>query len=90
MSSDYDHIVKGPLRLKRKTRRVDEKKNNHNNDKVSMTKAEIEFQNVQEKMLNKSVTKRAMKTHKQRVEEFNLHLDRVTEHFDIPKVSWTK
>nr|CAD7418899.1 unnamed protein product [Timema poppensis] len=29
-------------------------------------------------------------THKQRVEEFNRHLDSLTEHFDIPKVSWTK
>jgi len=29
-------------------------------------------------------------THKQRVEEFNRHLDGLTEHFDIPKVSWTK
>jgi len=25
-----------------------------------------------------------------RVEEFNKHLDNLTEHFDIPKVSWTK
>lgn len=32
----------------------------------------------------------ASTTHKQRVEEFNRHLDSLTEHFDIPKVSWTK
>lgn len=32
----------------------------------------------------------ASMTHKQRVEEFNRHLDSLTEHFDIPKVSWTK
>uniref|UniRef100_A0A673NG81 Uncharacterized protein n=1 Tax=Sinocyclocheilus rhinocerous TaxID=307959 RepID=A0A673NG81_9TELE len=25
-----------------------------------------------------------------RVEDFNRHLDTLTEHFDIPKVSWTK
>jgi len=24
------------------------------------------------------------------VEKFNQHLDSLTEHFDIPKVSWTK
>lgn len=29
-------------------------------------------------------------THKQRVEDFNRHLDTLTEHYDIPKVSWTK
>lgn len=29
-------------------------------------------------------------THKERVEKFNQHLDSLTEHFDIPKVSWTK
>lgn len=29
-------------------------------------------------------------THKERVEKFNQHLDGLTEHFDIPKVSWTK
>lgn len=33
---------------------------------------------------------KASMTHKQRVEKFNEHLDSLTEHFDIPKVSWTK
>lgn len=36
------------------------------------------------------IKKKAAMTHKQRVEEFNKHLDSLTEHFDIPKVSWTK
>lgn len=36
------------------------------------------------------ILKIASTTHKQRVEEFNRHLDNLTEHFDIPKVSWTK
>lgn len=36
------------------------------------------------------IMKIASTTHKQRVEEFNRHLDSLTEHFDIPKVSWTK
>ncbi|TNN59667.1 Protein FAM32A-like [Liparis tanakae] len=38
-----------------------------------------------ERILNK-----ATKTHKLRVEDFNRHLDTLTEHYDIPKVSWTK
>lgn len=33
---------------------------------------------------------KASKTHKNRVEDFNKQLDNLTEHFDIPKVSWTK
>nr|CAD7408876.1 unnamed protein product [Timema cristinae] len=36
------------------------------------------------------INQKASMTHKQRVEEFNRHLDSLTEHFDIPKVSWTK
>ncbi|NWW69092.1 FA32A protein, partial [Ifrita kowaldi] len=36
------------------------------------------------------ILKKASKTHKQRVEDFNRHLDTLTEHYDIPKVSWTK
>ncbi|KAK4808066.1 hypothetical protein QYF61_025063 [Mycteria americana] len=35
------------------------------------------------------ILKKASKTHKQRVEDFNRHLDTLTEHYDIPKVSWT-
>lgn len=92
MSDDYEHIVKGPLRLKMKSGK--KKQNKHNGplgkDKVTMTKSEVEFKNRQEKLLNIRIIERAMKTHKQQVEEFNSHLDRVTEHFDIPKVSWTK
>lgn len=38
----------------------------------------------------KRVMEKAGMTHKQRVEKFNEHLDNLTEHFDIPKVSWTK
>lgn len=38
----------------------------------------------------KRILEKASQTHKQRVEKFNEHLDSLTEHFDIPKVSWTK
>lgn len=38
----------------------------------------------------KRIMEKATLTHKQRVEKFNEHLDSLTEHFDIPKVSWTK
>uniref|UniRef100_A0A182IXT5 Protein FAM32A n=1 Tax=Anopheles atroparvus TaxID=41427 RepID=A0A182IXT5_ANOAO len=55
-----------------------------------LTKAEESFKKMQEKMQNKRIVQKAQMTHKQRVEQFNQHLDSLTEHFDIPKVSWTK
>ncbi|XP_043267388.1 protein FAM32A-like [Venturia canescens] len=57
---------------------------------VRRTKAELAFQKMQEKMQTERIKQKASMTHKQRVEEFNRHLDSLTEHFDIPKVSWTK
>ncbi|XP_014475363.1 PREDICTED: protein FAM32A [Dinoponera quadriceps] len=60
------------------------------NLEVKRTKAELAFKKMQEKMQTERIKEKASKTHKQRVEEFNRHLDSLTEHFDIPKVSWTK
>ncbi|KAL1497039.1 hypothetical protein ABEB36_008067 [Hypothenemus hampei] len=54
------------------------------------TKAELAFIEQQEKMRTKRIMEKASMTHKERVEKFNQHLDSLTEHFDIPKVSWTK
>ncbi|XP_023709612.1 protein FAM32A [Cryptotermes secundus] len=59
-------------------------------NEVKRTKAELAFQKMQEKMQEERIKQKAAMTHKQRVEEFNRHLDSLTEHFDIPKVSWTK
>ncbi|XP_055340637.1 protein FAM32A-like isoform X2 [Paramacrobiotus metropolitanus] len=56
----------------------------------SKTPAELKFQEMQEKRQVERIMKKAEKTHKQRVEEFNKHLDALSEHYDIPKVSWTK
>jgi len=60
------------------------------NPLLNKTKAELRYIHMQEKMKAKRVMDKASKTHKMRVEEFNRHLDNLTEHFDIPKVSWTK
>lgn len=54
------------------------------------TKAEIAFEKSKEKKREQQIIERASKTHKERIMEFNKHLDSLTEHFDIPKVSWTK
>ncbi|XP_011871129.1 PREDICTED: protein FAM32A-like, partial [Vollenhovia emeryi] len=57
---------------------------------VKPTKAELAFQKMRDKMQTERIKQKASKTHKQRVDEFNRHLDSLTEHFGIPKVSWTK
>uniref|UniRef100_A0A2K5QYB6 Protein FAM32A n=1 Tax=Cebus imitator TaxID=2715852 RepID=A0A2K5QYB6_CEBIM len=54
------------------------------------TPAQAAFEKMQEKRQMERILKKASKTHKQRVEDFNGHLDTLTEHCDIPKVSWTK
>ncbi|KAJ7386470.1 Protein fam32a [Desmophyllum pertusum] len=54
------------------------------------TPAQIAYDKIQEKRAAERILKKAEKTHKQRVEQFNDYLDGLTEHYDIPKVSWTK
>ncbi|XP_016395337.1 protein FAM32A-like [Sinocyclocheilus rhinocerous] len=63
------------------------------NEKVYVDKrtpAQMAFDKIQEKGQMEKILKKASKSHKRRVEDFNRHLDTLTEHFDIPKVSWTK
>ncbi|KAK0505650.1 hypothetical protein EDD18DRAFT_1120151 [Armillaria luteobubalina] len=50
------------------------------------TEAERRFEKVQKERLAKRVGKLANKTHKDRVSEFNSHLESLSEHHDIPKV----
>lgn len=54
------------------------------------TPAQMAFDKMQEKRQMERILNKASKTHKHRVEDFNRHLDNLTEHYDIPKVSWTK
>merc|ERR1711976_736239 len=54
------------------------------------TPAELAFQRAQEKRNAQLILEKASKTHKERIMKFNEKLDNLTEHFDIPKVSWTK
>ncbi|CAG2181181.1 unnamed protein product [Oppiella nova] len=54
-----------------------------------MTPAEKKFLDQQTRRQTERILQKASKSHKQRVEEFNTHLENLTEHYDIPKVSWT-
>ncbi|OCU00608.1 protein FAM32A [Xenopus laevis] len=72
---------------------ITSKKNEEEKKKAAMDKrtpAQLAFEKMQEKRQMERILKKASKTHKQRVEDFNRHLDTLTEHYDIPKVSWTK
>ncbi|KAF6203795.1 hypothetical protein GE061_002130 [Apolygus lucorum] len=102
--SEYELASKGSLKLKgdagikKKKKKKDKKEKNiieeyvkeAKKPELQPTKAELAFQKMQEKVEMERIMKKASMTHKQRVEEFNKHLDSLTEHFDIPKVSWTK
>ncbi|TFK30898.1 DUF1754-domain-containing protein [Coprinopsis marcescibilis] len=50
------------------------------------TEAERRFEEIQRQRLLQRVAKLAKKTHKDRVAEFNNHLESLSEHHDIPKV----
>ncbi|KAF8913110.1 hypothetical protein CPB84DRAFT_1820565 [Gymnopilus junonius] len=50
------------------------------------TEAERRFEEVQKRRLEHRIAKLAHKTHKDRVAEFNAHLESLSEHHDIPKV----
>lgn len=58
--------------------------------KLAKTKAELAYERLQEKRNQEKVLARAEKSHKERVELYNKHLDSLSEYNDIPKVSWTK
>ncbi|KAK1152497.1 protein FAM32A [Acipenser oxyrinchus oxyrinchus] len=82
---------------KESKKRMEQIMNNQDDEKESKkttldkrTPAQIAFDKMQEKRQMERILNKASKTHKQRVEDFNRHLDNLTEHYDIPKVSWTK
>jgi protein FAM32A len=54
--------------------------------KDNRTEAEKRFEETKRRRLAERVEKLAHKTHKERVQEFNAHLETLSEHHDIPKV----
>ncbi|OON21834.1 hypothetical protein X801_02265 [Opisthorchis viverrini] len=59
-------------------------------ERSHLTKAQKELERRKDKRMLETVLSKAVKSHKQRIIEFNNHLETLTEHFDIQKVSWTK
>jgi len=54
------------------------------------TEAERHFMERQRQREAERILKKAAQSHKEKVEQFNRNLDAQSEHYDIPKVSWTK
>lgn len=54
------------------------------------TPSEIAYDEAMAKREQEKIMKKAVKSHKERVEDLNSYLDKLTEYNDIPKVSWTK
>ncbi|KAL5016764.1 hypothetical protein ScPMuIL_006353 [Solemya velum] len=82
----YDHLSSN-------TQSLDEENSTSKDIKKRVdkrTKAEIAYDKQTEKRQELAILEKAAKTHKERIMDFNRHLDTLTEHFDIPKVSWTK
>ncbi|KAJ5247571.1 hypothetical protein N7468_002554 [Penicillium chermesinum] len=50
------------------------------------TAAEQHFDEMRKKRLHERVKREGFKTHKQRVEELNKYLSRLSEHHDMPKI----
>ncbi|KAM9479920.1 protein FAM32A-like isoform 2-T2 [Salvelinus alpinus] len=95
-------IITNPTRKKKKNKekkhRLEQQINTNKNEEEETksgyidkrTPAQMAFDKMQEKRQMERILNKAEKTHKRRVEDFNRHLDSLTEHYDIPKVSWTK
>lgn len=72
------------------SKNTDEGKTQHQEVRDKRTKAEIAADKAREKRKAAEIIEKASKTHKERIMDFNSQLDNLSEHFDIPKVSWTK
>ena len=55
-----------------------------------LTAAERAFNRVRVERERKRLQAKAAKSHREQVEALNTYLDKLSEHHDIPKVSWTK
>lgn len=65
-------------------------RNATNDIRASKTKAERAFEKILEKRMEENILKKAEKSHKEHVGDYNKHLESLSEFHDIPKVSWTK
>ncbi|KAJ6120755.1 hypothetical protein N7523_005035 [Penicillium sp. IBT 18751x] len=53
---------------------------------AAKTEAERKYEEIRRKRLRERLQKEGIKTHKERVEELNKYLSRLSEHHDMPKI----
>ncbi|KAF7716314.1 Uncharacterized protein PECH_002820 [Penicillium ucsense] len=53
---------------------------------VAKTEAERKYEEMRKKRLQERLKKEGIKSHKERVEELNKYLSRLSEHHDMPKI----
>ena len=80
-----DDFVGGSLKLKQ-TKKSKKKVLDIPQIQSTETPSQLKFKEVQRKRAVLKAEKEALKTHKERVLEFNSYLEHLTEHNDIPKV----
>ncbi|KNC76635.1 hypothetical protein SARC_10876 [Sphaeroforma arctica JP610] len=54
------------------------------------TESQKKFDAIKRQREIDRIKKKALKSHKEKVEDLNQYLDTISEHYDVPKVSWTK
>uniref|UniRef100_A0A3P8WWW3 Family with sequence similarity 32 member A n=1 Tax=Cynoglossus semilaevis TaxID=244447 RepID=A0A3P8WWW3_CYNSE len=94
--SEYAHVQKSSLKLKGvgnmsvgKKKKKKQEQNKHRMEQVVTNQKEEEVEDKKPYVDKRTPAQIAFdKTQEKR--DFNRHLDTLTEHYDIPKVSWTK
>ncbi|MEJ1287862.1 adaptor-related protein complex AP-1 mu subunit 1 [Cricetulus griseus] len=91
----YEQVQKGPLKLKGVAELgvTKRKKKKKDKDKAKLLEAMGTSKKSEEekrRCLDKRTPAQAAFEKMQEKRDFNRHLDTLTEHYDIPKVSWTK
>ncbi|KAJ9066113.1 hypothetical protein DSO57_1030374 [Entomophthora muscae] len=97
-SNGYDNIIPGSLKLKgvgivkkkkkkaKKQESEPAKEEAYVAPKIRKTEAELKFERIQNQRLKEKVEDMAKRSHKDKVQEFNKKLEKLSEHYDIPKV----
>uniref|UniRef100_M3ZMR1 Family with sequence similarity 32 member A n=1 Tax=Xiphophorus maculatus TaxID=8083 RepID=M3ZMR1_XIPMA len=95
--SEYDQTQKSSLKLKGvgelsagKKKKKKSKESKHRLEQVVTSQDDDEEVKTKKAYINKRTPAQIAFDKMQEKRDFNRHLDTLTEHYDIPKVSWTK
>ncbi|KAF4670953.1 hypothetical protein FOL47_001751 [Perkinsus chesapeaki] len=72
------------------TRQSDEEESDRAPEpKLTRTPAELAFQRLQEERKAERIAKQIAKTHREKMDELHDKLDKMSEHFEVPKIAGT-